>query len=113
MHWLVKLFPLVLWFPEPSATLLSHFRCFRYNTDDTVLASPILTKVVTLGCVGMIGAIDTAYLSWLLFRAQHHTRAWNKWRRKNSVVKVILAPPESFAMGKEDGQYESDSSLNF
>lgn len=57
--------------------------------------SPTLTRVVTLGCVGVIGAIDTAYLSWLLLRAQHHARAWHRWRRRNSVVKVILAPPET------------------
>ena len=56
--------------------------------------SPTLTRIVTLGCVGVIGAVDTAYLSWLLLRAQHHARAWHRWRRRNSVVKVILAPPE-------------------
>lgn len=66
-----------------------------YNTEDAVLVSPTLTRIVTLGCVGVIGAIDTAYLSWLLLRAQHHARAWHRWRRRNSVVKVILAPPET------------------
>lgn len=50
---------------------------------------------MSLGCLGVIGAIDTAYLSWLLLRAQHHARAWHRWRRRNSVVKVILSPPKS------------------
>lgn len=66
-----------------------------YYTEDAILVSPTLTRIVTLGCVGVIGSIDTAYLCWLLLRAQHHGRAWHRWRRRNSVVKVILAPPES------------------
>ncbi|KAK6625284.1 hypothetical protein RUM43_005578 [Polyplax serrata] len=65
-----------------------------YNTEDSVLVSPTLTRIVSLGCLGVIGAIDTAYLSWLLLRAQHHVKAWHRWRRKNCFVTVILSPPK-------------------
>ena len=71
------------------------FFSFRYTTENCIAMSPTITKIVSVGCLGIIGAIDTAYFSWLLVRAQHHTRAWNRWRRRNSIVKVILSPKKS------------------
>ncbi|EEB11229.1 membrane associated RING finger, putative [Pediculus humanus corporis] len=74
---------------------LLRFKSTQYTTENCIAMSPTITKIVSVGCLGIIGAIDTAYFSWLLVRAQHHTRAWNRWRRRNSIVKVILSPKKS------------------
>ncbi|KAL0272550.1 UNVERIFIED_CONTAM: hypothetical protein PYX00_005478 [Menopon gallinae] len=85
-----------------------------YNTEETVLVSPTMTKIVSLGCLGVIGGIDTAYLSWLLLRVQHHAKAWHRWRRRNSIVKVILPPQKSNQRMKLDinDQFSNGSTSN-